>query len=93
MTGFSFRESDCIFDTHTKIQNTFIEKIHTDGTEAALEWLSGIKGNTELSYPNVLELCFENDGSGVYTVELSEAEDFRNPLRYVTDKALLAVEN
>ena len=62
--------------THTPLQNTFIEKIRTFGTEAALAWLLPVKEHRERSYPQDLTLRWTPDGEKHWTVEVSETPDF-----------------
>ena len=76
MANLIFPENGYIFDTHTDKQNTFITKIHKEGTEKAIEWMYSIKNKEEWSYPREIELRWEKDESEIYIVELSEAEDF-----------------
>ena len=64
------------FDTHTDIQNGFIEKVTDEGIDEALVWLEGVKNDTEQSHPEALFFSWENNGSETYIFELSEAEDF-----------------
>ena len=59
-----YPENGAVINTHTPIQNTFIDMIHTHGTEAALEWLLPIKNGCECSYPQPVPLRWEEDGSG-----------------------------
>ena len=68
-----FPPSGYIFDTHTDIQNSFIEKIEENGIDAATEWLKKIK-ESELSYPEALKFVWEGSGGDLF--ELSENEDF-----------------
>ncbi len=83
-----------VFDTHTDLQNTFIEKIHTEGTDAALDWLLGVKNDTERSYPRALTLSWAADGSPSYTAEVSETEDFADPFLVITtDGTECEIEN
>ena len=42
------------FDTHTDIQNGFIEKVTDEGIDEALVWLEGVKNDTEQSHPEAL---------------------------------------
>lgn len=94
MASLIFPEDGYVFDTHTDIQNTFIEKIRTEGTDAALEWLLTVKNNVELSYPRVLSLAWEADGSPSYTAEVSEDADFADPfLTVTTEDTTCEIEN
>ncbi len=76
MAKLNYPENDFIFDTHTDIQNTFINKIHEEGTEKAIDWLYTVKNKQECSYPRAIELSWETDGSAAYILEISENEDF-----------------
>ncbi|MBQ8746403.1 MAG: tyrosine-protein phosphatase [Clostridia bacterium] len=72
-------EDGYLFDTHTDIQNTFIEKIHADGTDAALDWLLTVKNDTERTYPRQLTFVWEADGVSPHTLEIAEDADFADP--------------
>ena len=65
-----------VFDTHTHMQNEFIEKITSVGIDDALKWLEGVKGNLECSYPEVLTFSWEGGAFCEYVFELSQNEDF-----------------
>ena len=67
------------FDTHTEIQNKFIEKINKYGINNAIEWLLGFKKDQELSYPQALRFEWKEDGSAKYFFELSKNADFSDP--------------
>ena len=71
-----FPPNDYVFDTHTEIQNCFIEKINEHGIDAAIAWLKKIK-ETELSHPRALTFVWEGSGGDVF--ELSENENFSMP--------------
>lgn len=77
-------EDGFVFDTHTDIQNTFIQKIHAEGIDAALEWLLGVKNDIERTYPRTLSLKWADDGAAIHTVEVSETDDFADPFISVT---------
>ncbi|MBQ8746404.1 MAG: tyrosine-protein phosphatase [Clostridia bacterium] len=77
-------EDGYLFDTHTDLQNTFIKKIHTDGTDEAHDFLTSCKNGAELSYPRTLTLIWEDDGADAYTVEVSETDGFDAPFLTVT---------
>ncbi len=72
-------ENGFVFDTHTDIQNTFLQKIRDDGIDAALDWLLTVKTDIELTYPRTLTLTWEGGGSSSYLVEVSETADFADP--------------
>ena len=91
MAKILFPEEGYIFDTHTDLQNTFIEKIHTEGTARALDWLKEEKKDIERSHQRVLTLSWESDGSAEYTVELSE--EGAMPRVFVTDGESLDLDN
>jgi len=93
MANAIFPQDGFIFDTHTDIQNTFIEKIHTQSIEAALDWLRTVKNDTERTYPRPLEFRWENDGSEEYAFELAERADFGDSAVTVTRENTLSVEN
>lgn len=67
------------FDTHTEIQNKFIEKINKYGTNNAIEWLLSFKKGQELSYPQALRFEWKENGSAKYLFELSKNADFSDP--------------
>ena len=76
------------FDTHTVVQNEFIRRIRSCGTENATEWLLPYKTKKEYSYPKKLRLQWESDGSDVYKVEVSEDRDFNDAIITETDKTV-----
>lgn len=80
-------------NTHTKLQDEFIEKIHTLGTDAAIDWLLPIKDCRECTYPEPITLRWESDESATYTVELSEEPDFKKPSVYRTRECSISVIN
>ena len=82
-----------IIDTHTELQNEFIKRIEKDGTEAALEWFLPIKNFMECSAPRPLRFAWSVDGSKSYLFELSETEDFKDPIIRKTDKNSLSITN
>lgn len=65
-----------VFDTHTDIQNEFMDRINRYGIDAAIDWLDGVKANTERSYPKTLTFSWENIFSSEYIFELSKNENF-----------------
>ena len=79
MTHPIFPENGAVIDTHTPIQNDFIRRIRTQGTEAALAWLLPVKNRRECSLPGTLTLRWTPDGAEGALVELSETPDFRAP--------------
>jgi len=40
-----------VFNTQTKVQKQFINKVKTKGIDNALEWLKKIQGENEYSFP------------------------------------------
>ena len=64
-----------VFDTHTDIQNKFIEKIEKYNTDVAIEWLKTVK-KSELSYPQVLKFVWSGIDGGLF--ELSDNCEFTN---------------
>ena len=62
-----------VFDTHTDVQNDFIEKIEEEGIDSAIKWLKSFK-NSELSHPR--DLTFKWDGESGDVFEISKDEDF-----------------
>ena len=67
-----------VFDTHTNIQNEFIEKITLSGIDNALTWLGSVKDDKECSYPQALTFEWEEMPSCEYVFELSESEGFED---------------
>ncbi len=92
MANLIFPEEGYLFDTHTELQNTFIELIRKHGTAKALDWLKTAKEDKECSYPERLKLWWESDGSKEYTVELSE-EGSSSPKVFLTDKNYTEIDN
>lgn len=76
MSNHIYPPQGFIFDTHTDIQNEFIERINLYGIEDALIWLEKTKNNKECSYPETLVFSWEDDFSDEYIFELSKNEDF-----------------
>lgn len=91
MTELVFPEDGYVFDTNTPIQKKFINKIHTDGTENALEWLATVKKG-ECSYPQALKLVWRGT-KAPYRVELSKEAHFACPLSYITEKSSILIDN
>lgn len=75
--GFSPDEG-AIVDTHTELQDEFIDRIHAHGTTAALEWLLPYKTEVELCLPKRLCFSWPEDGSESYLLELAESADFHD---------------
>ena len=48
MAKLLFPADGYLFDTHTDVQNTFIEKIHTEGTSSALKWIKVTQKDIDL---------------------------------------------
>ncbi len=65
-----------LIDTHTPMQNEFIERIRRDGTEAALAWLLPVKNHCERSYPRDVTLRWPSDGAERYAVEVAGTPEF-----------------
>lgn len=84
MVRLLFPEDGYFFDTHTDIQNTFIDLIHMQGTDAALAWLGPVKNNCECTYPRALTFTWLPDGAPEYRLELAEDVDFTNAHLIVT---------
>ena len=85
-----FPTSGYVFDTHTDIQNSFIERIEQDGIEEATKWLKKIK-ECELSYPKALK--FEWEGGEGDLFELSENEDFSEAYAIKCDAPFCEIHN
>ena len=79
--------------THTELQDEFIKKIHTVGTDAAIDWLLPIKDSRECTYPEPIEIRWTADGSELYTVEVSETPDFEKSAVYQTGEASISLIN
>ncbi len=73
MSILIYPQNNTIIDTHTSIQNGFIEKISKNGITDALEWLFPIKKGNELTHPESIrfEWLMEKDESS-YIFEISE---------------------
>ena len=93
MLKLIFPKPNTVINTHTAIQDEFIEKIHKIGTNSALEWLLPVKDDRERSHPQEITLKWENDGSAVYTILLSEEKDVKTGIEYKTDKCEKTVTN
>lgn len=79
-----------LFDTHTRIQNLFIEKIREQNIDVALDWLSTIK-NAELSYPEALQFVWSGAERALF--ELSENEDFFEAYSLQCDAPFCEINN
>ena len=79
-----------VFDTHTDIQNRFIEKIEKCNTDVAIEWLKTVK-NSELSYPQTLKFVWSGADGGFF--ELSETADFANAYSVACDTSFCEIDN
>lgn len=79
-----------VFDTHTDIQNKFIEKIEKCNTDVAIEWLKTVK-NSELSYPQTLKFVWSGVDGGFF--ELSENIDFINAYSVECDTPFCEIDN
>ena len=93
MSMLLFPPEGYVFDTHTPVQNEFIDRINKSNTEDALEWLLPIKDNHEISKPLLLTLRWESEENGTNTVELSENPDFADALCYETAQNTLDINN
>lgn len=93
MVKLLFPTEGYIFDTHTSVQNEFIDRINKSNTEDALEWLLPVKNDCEISKPSMLEFKWEIDECGPYTFELSENPEFSDALVYDVDGNTLSVNN
>lgn len=83
----------CIIDTHTETQNTFIQMIKDKGIDEALEWLLPVKNDTECSHPTEIKFEWTNNGSDEYIFELSETEDFSDPIIFKTKENSIVITN
>ena len=92
MINLIYPENNAIISTQTSVQKEFIEKIHTLGTENALEWLFPVKSSFERSYPEDLTIKWESDES-FFEVEFSENSEFINPKIYKTNENQLTLSN
>ena len=82
-----------VLDTHTDIQNEFIERIALDGIDDALEWLDGVKNGSECSYPEVLTFRWENKNSDKFIFELSKNADFADSYKLMCTEPLCDISN
>ena len=85
-----FPENGYVFDTHTPLQNEFIQRVETDGIDSAVKWLKSVK-NSELSHPQTL--VFHWDGKTGDELELSKNEDFSDSLKYKCDDCECEIGN
>ncbi|MBR5554158.1 MAG: tyrosine-protein phosphatase [Clostridia bacterium] len=74
-----------VFDTHTDMQNEFIEKIRNHGIDDALNWLERVKNNKECSYPSELTFKWEGSSECGYTFEISKNPDFSDSYNMVCE--------
>ena len=69
-----------LFDTHTPLQNEFLDRIHTTSTEEALVWLKPAKHDREQTYPRPITLtCPPDPTVRSYRFELSKTPSFDAP--------------
>lgn len=100
-----YPENGAVVDTHTPVQNTFIETIREKGIDQAQAWLKDLPGELPKiwqgvykygpgnSIPQPTTLSWENDGSESYRVELSQTPDFANPKVWETRDCSLEITN
>lgn len=93
MIKLLFPTDECIFDTHTPIQKEFINRIHSEGTENALEWLTTVKNEAEQTFPRTLEFSWTGDCGSEYLFELSENCDFSEAFCVVTVETFIRIDN
>ncbi|MBE6542470.1 MAG: hypothetical protein E7672_08525 [Ruminococcaceae bacterium] len=86
-------DNNSVIDTHTDIQNSFINKIRTEGITVALEYLLPIKNGRESSYPATVRLSWIPDGETSYNFEISENEDFSDAFCAVTAEPSFTLTN
>ena len=79
-----------VFDTHTDIQNKFIEKIEKYNTDVAIEWLKTVK-KSELSYPQALKFVWSGIDGGLF--ELSDNCEFTNSYSVKCDTSFCEIGN
>lgn len=82
-----------VFDTHTDIQNEFVEKINLCGIEDALIWLEKVKNNEECSHPETLVFSWEDDFSSDYIFELSKNANFLDSYMVTCLEASCSITN
>ena len=82
-----------IIDTHTDIQNGFIDLIHERGIAAALDWLTPQKGDNELSFPKSVRFTWAPEGVEPYVFELAENNTFSPSYTVRTADTFLEVTN
>lgn len=79
-----------VFDTHTPIQNEFIEKIEKEKIDNAVEWLQTVK-DSEMSYPQALKFVWKGEGAAVF--ELAENAEFTDAYSVRCDAPFCEVDN
>ena len=92
MNNLMYPQDDAIIDTHTQIQNTFINSIRENGINAALDWLLPIKCNEELSVPIAVNFVWEEQNAP-YVFEISEENDFFNAYVLTVNENKVTVSN
>ena len=88
-----YPKDNLIVDTHTDIQNSFIEKIRSEGIDAACDWLNTVKNGREQSYPKSMNFRWEKDGSDKYVLEVSEDMEFIDPFKIETERNFYSMGN
>ena len=82
-----------VIDTHTDIQNGFIDLINKQGISAALNWLIHQKGDNELSFPKSVRFTWASEGIKPYVFELAENNTFSPSYTVRTTNTFLDVTN
>ena len=77
--------NQCVIDTHTQLQNDFVEIINEQGIAHALAWLLPQKCEEEFSRPMEIRFEWTDDGSDRYRFEIAENEAFDSAVSFVTE--------
>ena len=88
-----YPENHSVIDTHTDIQNQFIDLIEEQGISSALDCLLPRKDGTELTFPKSVRFTWESDGSESYVFELAENDEFSRSYAVRTSDTFLEVVN
>ena len=93
MISLIYPPSGAVIDTHTDIQNKFIDFIKTQGISAALEWLLPQKDGSELSFPNSVRFEWSDTNAREYIFEISEDKDFTTSYTSRTEAPFFVMTN
>lgn len=82
-----------IIDTHTDVQNQFIDLIKNQGISAALDWLLPQKNGRELTIPKSVRFIWTSRVMPEYVFELAENDTFSPSYTVRTADTFLDVSN